>query len=1018
LTAPYALPAVTGIGFGTATITASAVGLTSGTQTVIVSARLFGPPTQSIPAGTSQNVSFSLSGSAPTLISLFVSSDNPAVASVPATVSIAPGATGIDVPVSALALGSTTIHISSPPNIPDASVSINVFSAGTISVPAVSLALSQSLPFPISLAAPAPSGGVAVQLTSSDSNVVAIAPAIVFIPAGQTTPLTAPEVGGLNIGVATITAAAPGYLTAGRQVPVTASISMSPQNLQLPVGGSQVLALALSAAAPSIGVPVTPDRAANGFVNGLTVQLSSSNPAVAAVQPSVQFYSDGSSITTVVVVVTGITAGTAVIHAGAPPFIPDATATVVVGSGGSTPVLLRVVSGDSQSAQVGSPFGLPLAVMAVDASTNPVTGVTVTFSAPGSGAGATFGAGNTAVTDSRGIAQVQNISANAAAGTYQVVASAAGVPASATFTLTNLPAAVQSIGMPSNVMVGPNQSLGFPVTLSAPAPAGGLQVTLTSSDPGKATIAPSPVFIPAGSKIPNTQPTITGINFGSSVIGASAPGFVSASQLLQVGASLSFSPASVTISGAVSQSVSLSLSSPAPAGGLTVSLSSSNPAVASVPPSVFIPANVAAVNVSITGVSSGNTVINAGSSAPNVTGTSANVAVNSGSDITITAGVVIGPGESAKLPVFLSRPARSGGVTVSLVSSNASTVTITPDNLYFPEGATGPLSQPQVSGISIGSATIAASSYGLVGATQTVQVSGRLSGPQSQTLQQGATSSAAFVLSWPLTSSVALSVSSDTPSVAAVPSTVTIPAGNATAVVPVQAVGPGTAVIHIGAPPAIGETTMTVTVLAQGTLTLSSLVSVALGQSAAFPLALGTPAPAGGLTVTLSSSDSSIVSISPTALFFPPGSTTAPTQAVVAGNNIGVATITASAPGYLSASSQAAVTATITPSPASMIIPAGSRGLLSMMLSAPAPSIGVPVSPDRAANGFVESLTVNLSSSNPSVASIQPSVQFYSDGSSVTTVVVVVNGLTPGTAVIHAGAAPSIPDVTIAVTVQ
>jgi hypothetical protein len=65
-------------------------------------------------------------------------------------------------------------------------------------------------------------------------------------------------------------------------------------------------------------------------VNGLTVQLSSSDSRVATVQPTVQFYPDGSSITTVVVVVTGAGPGTAVIHASASPFIPDVTATVIV----------------------------------------------------------------------------------------------------------------------------------------------------------------------------------------------------------------------------------------------------------------------------------------------------------------------------------------------------------------------------------------------------------------------------------------------------------------------------------------------------------------------------------------------------------------------------------------------------------------------------------------------------------------------------------------------------------------
>ena len=104
---------------------------------------------------------------------------------------------------------------------------------------------------------------------------------------------------------------------------------MSPQTLTIPVGGTAILSMILSSAAPS-GVPITPDRAAGGFVEALTVSLSSSDTRVASLQPTVQFYPDGSAITTVVVVVTGVAPGTAVLHASALPAIPDVTATVVV----------------------------------------------------------------------------------------------------------------------------------------------------------------------------------------------------------------------------------------------------------------------------------------------------------------------------------------------------------------------------------------------------------------------------------------------------------------------------------------------------------------------------------------------------------------------------------------------------------------------------------------------------------------------------------------------------------------
>jgi hypothetical protein len=60
---------------------------------------------------------------------------------------------------------------------------------------------------------------------------------------------------------------------------------------------------------------------------GAPPDIPVSNVAISVQSP---FYPDGSSVTTVVVVVTGTNPGTAVIHASALPFIPDVAATIVV----------------------------------------------------------------------------------------------------------------------------------------------------------------------------------------------------------------------------------------------------------------------------------------------------------------------------------------------------------------------------------------------------------------------------------------------------------------------------------------------------------------------------------------------------------------------------------------------------------------------------------------------------------------------------------------------------------------
>lgn len=1017
LQVPYGLPRVTGTGFGTAIVSATAPGLAGSSQTVQVSATLSGPPNQSIQRGKSTNLIFALPFPAPVAINLAARSDNAAVASVPASVTIPAGGTTAIVPVSGLSVGTTAVHIGQLPDVLEATVGINVFTAGAIILLPTSPTLGQSLPFPITLAAPATGSGVLVQLSSSSPSIVPISPSSVFIPPGQTTPATQPEIAGENIGVATITASAAGYADASQAVQVMASITMSPQTLRVPVGGTQVLSIILSAAAPSIGVPITPDRAADGYVDGLTVSLSSSDNRIAAVQPTVHFYPDGSSISTVVVVVSGVAPGTAAIHAGAPPFIPDVTATVIVGAPSTGPASLTATGGTPQTAQVNAPFGLPLSVTARDAGFNPVSGVLVSFSAPGSGPGATFSGGiSTALTDASGVARSQTLTANGLPGTYQVTASAAGVSIPAAFTLTNVAAASGAIILPDNVTVGPTQSQPFPVSLMVPAPAGGVTVNLASSDSTIATIAPSVVTILGGSTTPSAQPILTGVNFGSATLGASAAGYASASQLVQVGAALRFSPASLAIDVPGTQAFSLTLSSPAPAGGLTVSLVSSNPTVATVSPSSFFPAGMNVVSVPVNGVSVGSATIAATANASNVAPASGAVDVSS-SHISLAAGVKLSPGESAALPLFLASPARRGGITLTLTSSDPSKLTLSPSNVYIAEGLTAPLSMPRVTGVNLGTASVTASAYGLTGATQTVQVVGKLCGPPAQTIQIGGMANLIFALSSSTPGAIALTVSSEDPAVATVPASVTIPANGTTAVVPVRAVAGGMVVIHIGALPDVAEATSTITVVAPSNFTLSSGLSVALGQSAAFSVVAGTPAPFGGLVVTLASSDPRTVSISPNSIFIPAGATTSSTIPVITGNNIGLASITVSAPGYLNATAVVPVTATLTLSPSTMVIPAGGERILAIALSAAAPSAGA-ITPNRAANGFVDGLTVHLTSSDPHVAAVQPTVRFYPDGSSVTTVVVVVDAVAPGTTTIHASALPFIPDVAATVVVQ
>jgi hypothetical protein len=125
----------------------------------------------------------------------------------------------------------------------------------------------------------------------------------------------------------------------------------------------------------------------------------------------------------------------------------DGTHEIVVNalSGGltstsSTPASITATSGSSQSAAINTAFSSPLIATVKDQSSNPVSGATVTFTAPSSGQSCTFTGGVTTITtttNAQGQAQV-SITANATAGNYNVTASVAGVATTATFSLTNI----------------------------------------------------------------------------------------------------------------------------------------------------------------------------------------------------------------------------------------------------------------------------------------------------------------------------------------------------------------------------------------------------------------------------------------------------------------------------------------------------------------------------------------------------------------------------------------------------
>jgi hypothetical protein len=113
-----------------------------------------------------------------------------------------------------------------------------------------------------------------------------------------------------------------------------------------------------------------------------------------------------------------------------------------------TAATLTATSGGGQSAQISTAFALPLVATVTDSHSNPVSGVSVTFTAPSSGASGTFAttppaATDTEVTGANGQATSQIFTANATAGGYTVVASS-GSLTHANFAETNTTGSITS----------------------------------------------------------------------------------------------------------------------------------------------------------------------------------------------------------------------------------------------------------------------------------------------------------------------------------------------------------------------------------------------------------------------------------------------------------------------------------------------------------------------------------------------------------------------------------------------
>ena len=148
---------------------------------------------------------------------------------------------------------------------------------------------------------------------------------------------------------------------------------------------------------------------------------------------------------------------------------------------------ITATGGTPQQAPIETTYPTALQATVRDTAGQPLAGISVTFTAPAQGASVTFPQGATAVTNAAGQAEVA-VTANGAAGAFQVRATAPGVTAAALFSLENRPPITATIaatggtpqtGQPSQWLPQPLQATvrdtakrplkGVVVSFSAPA---------------------------------------------------------------------------------------------------------------------------------------------------------------------------------------------------------------------------------------------------------------------------------------------------------------------------------------------------------------------------------------------------------------------------------------------------------------------------------------------------------------------------------------------------------------------
>ena len=560
--------------------------------------------------------------------------------------------------------------------------------------------------------------------------------------------------------------------------------------------------------------------------------------------------------------------------------------------------------------------------------------------------------GSTTAVPMNGIVSFPNLSLAGAASGYTLTASSTGMPSinSNSFNITQGKLGlVVSNAAPT---VGSN-STGT-ITLSAPAQSS-VTVNLFSSGSSQVSVTPQSLTIPAGSA--SGAFTYTANATGTATLSATATNYSAGSMQITVAPdpiiSLSLSNTALTVGGSLTGSINLSTP---PASPVTIAVRSSAPATISTSPAqVTIAAGASSGNFTYTAGGAGSATLTA--SATNYTAGFAQITALPDPVLSISLpNTTPTVGSSFQGMVKLSAPAVSA-VTLSLISGFPNLVSVSPASLTIPAGATSGNFTYTAGGVGSTTLTASVTNYtaGLAQITVLPDPVLSISLP-NMAPTVGSSFQGTVKLSAPAVSAVTLSLTSGFPNLVSVsPASLTIPAGATSGNFTYTAGGAGSATLTASA-------TNYTAGFAQITALPDPVLSISLpnttptvGSSFQGMVKLSAPA-VSAVTLSLISGFPNLVSVSPASLTIPAGATSGNFTYTAGG--VGSTTLTASVTNYTAGLAQI----TVLPDP-----------VLSISLPNMAPTVGSSFQGTvKLSAPAVSAVTLSLISGFPNLVSVSP----------------------------------------------